>query len=356
MTTTGCQTLNTKQSATTSVSKSPSYISHYFGLNLQNKANFDSNLIDIEALSERIYQSYRKHGGFRLTQKDITVIFSGKRNTLIDRIRGKVDGSCTQIDAEYKYSAIHSEIECSMSSGFIIYELLISNGEKEHRLIDYKAVTNGYWMSDIFAAVLADHSGFGKIKESFNLIVSASHNQFNYKDYYSINGYIKNNLMLAIPFVNVTTDPKLRKEVSLALIKSCPNNPYCAVALVDYHFENERYDDAIDTLLIAHERFPRSIFINDTLAYLYHETGQFMKSAFYAQNLIWAAPSNKDGYFRLFKASVAGNDRSTAIYAAASMINGFQISRADLIKSISSDMIDNPEFWHEVEAIISNPA
>jgi len=345
----GCQTISTKTNQ--NKTHTPSYLVYEFGLHLQGEQHFDPSWLDTQAFTERVKRSYKEMNGI-LEVPHLDRVMNKAMIETIARLYSNTNPECFQIDASFEDSLVNAQLECTVGEGFVIFELLIDTKDNAHKLIDFKSISNGAWMSEILAAVFADRAGFAKIKASYDLIKQARNGKLDYSKYYSLNGYIKTNRMLGISFNSANTDPKLREEISIALQQLCPTDPACAISTLDYYFETEQHTKAIEVLEVARKGYPRSEFINHSLAILYLRTNNHKSAIQSAKNLIWARPSVAQGYIQLFKASSVSENYDLAIFAAAALIKGFNVKPENITNSYSKLIANKPDFWSDVQAAI----
>ena len=345
----GCQTLSSKTDAYDN--RSPSYLVYGYYQHLQGKQLFQNSWLDERQFTSRVQAHYESlpQALPPFSASKIRGAFPG----IIGAVRGMANGKCQQIDASYEQDGLHVMVECFVDEGFIVQELLLDVSNENVSLVDLSSATNGVWMSELFSHLVADHTGIGRLNEVFSLIGESRAGQLDLAKYYALNGYIKTNRILALTFNTVHDNAVIRKELSEALEAMCPLDPDCALGRFDYYVETEQYLKAIEMLNLAKVRYPRSQYIQETLANLYLETNQHDLAVETGRQVIWTKPSAINGFMQVFSAAASMGDVEQATQAAAAMVKGFKVQPKDITNEYNQEMADIPGFWQRVNSIVA---
>ena len=340
----GCKSATVKQ---TDNESSISMLVDDFKQHVIGKKVFSRSLIDGGQFYERVIKHYDEVSNLKKNSNDS---IAGKQgmNVVIDRLYGSSQSNCHQFDGVVVGERLKTFIECPIGEGFTIYELLIDYRHGSTRLVDIKILTAGSWWSEVYASILADKMGLSKIGESFKFIGKVRNGEVDYSKYYALNGYIKTNRMLALSLNSVAGEPRIVAEMSESLEKICPNDPECALSVVDYYYEKENYGKAIEKLEIARSYYPRSIELSSLLVKLYLDSGQARKALLVGQDNVWGKPASATGFLEVFSAATVIGDQEKASSAAAALVQGFHLKSDDIKNEYTQQLIEDPVFWKKV--------
>ncbi len=318
-----------------------------FKQHIIGKKIFSQGLIDGNQFYKRVNKHYDEISNLRKNSNDS---IAGKQgmNVVIDRLYGSSQENCHQFDGVVVGERLKAFIECPIGEGFTIYELLIDYRRGSTRLVDIKILTTGSWWSEVYASILSDKMGFSKIRESFKFIGEVRNGDVDYSKYYRLNGYIKTNRMLALSLNSVVSEPRITAEMSESLEKICPNDPECALSVVDYYFVKGNYSKAIEKLEIARSYYPRSIELSSLLVELYMDSGQAGKALLVGQDNVWGKPASSNGFLEVFSAAAVIGDQEKASSAAAALVHGFHLKSDDIKNEYNQKLIEDPAFWQKV--------
>lgn len=343
--TAGCQTTATKPQKYDD--RSLSYLTYGLKLHAQGRQRAEPEWIGERQFIERIGAVYEEKTG-KPMKDDGSFSRSTALQGIIDNLYGHADGSCNQFDAELKDSNLHVFIECSIGDGFIFYEYLFSYQQGDLKIIDLRVLSAGAWYSEVLASILVDSSGLAKVSESYDFIKSVKAGHVDYATYYSINAYIKQSKVLTLSLNSVLSDKHIRKELGQSLEQQCPEDPFCAVGLIDYYVESKQYDALIKSLLTAKQHYPRSLNINSLLANVYIEVSDPNNALQTAKDVIWVHPSSHEGYMLVLSSAAMLDDMEQASMAAATLMTAFKLSKQQITNEFNQTMLSKPEFWDQV--------
>ncbi len=344
----GCQGLGTKPSDKFD-DRSVSFLVYGLKLHLQGTQRLEPSWIDERGFVQRTMDVYEKtlskpSEGDLAGSEDAKVFFG-----ILNSLYGLAPEGCDQFDAQLEATFLNVQMECDLGEGFMIFDVLVNYRNGTPKLVDVKPLSNGTWYSELIGKVMADPMDITKIKSAMALIRETKAGKFNYVQYYGMNAFIKQNKMLAMNLNSVTSDANIRKELSLALETMCPEDPYCALSVLDYYVEENQLHKVIEKLELAKQHFPRSHQLNTLLAGMYLLLDLPKQALAAGQDIIWIKPSSHEGYMVVLNAAAMLEDEEQASVAAAALQKGFNLTREQMTTDYTQTLVSKPEFWQRVQ-------
>ena len=343
-----CQGLATKPSDKFD-DRSVSFLVYGFKLHLQGTQRIEASWIDEHRFIDRTLDVYENKLGKPLDDRPMSAdkdkVFYG----IVNSLYGLAPQGCDQFDAELQGELLNVLMECDLGEGFMILNVLLSYRDGTPKLVDIKPLSNATWYSELIGLIMADPMDLTKIKSAMAFIREVKAGQVDYAKYYAMNAYIKQNKMLAMNLNSVTSDKNIQKEVSLALEELCPQDPYCALSVLDYYVDAKQMHKVIEKLEIAKQHFPRSHQVNTLLAGIYLLMDLPKQALATGQDAIWIKPSAHEGYMLVLNAAAVLEDEEQASIAAAALQKGFNLGREQITTEYNKRLLAKPEFWQKVQ-------